>query len=106
MSMSAHPTDTPRRNPKQERIVGVDPAHGCPGTDERVAPQIGPADDGCVGAQRRAAAHAGSDELMFARELGARVLYIREYARRPAKYVIFELDAVVHRDVVLNFDVA
>src|SRR5450755_4248970 len=104
MTMSAHPADLARGDTQQKRVVGVTAADDGARANECVAAEVGAADDGRVGSERRPAPHQRGDERTFPRQLGSRIFDVREYARGAAEDVVFQLDAVVQRNVILNFD--
>jgi hypothetical protein len=54
-----------------------------------------PAHDRRIGADRRSALNPCGAELVFAFDLGARIVDIGEDARRAAGYAVFERDALV-----------
>src|SRR6185312_9485199 len=60
---------------------------------------------GAVGADRGAAAHARGLVFVFARNMAARIGDVGEDHRRAAKHIVFEDDAGIHRNIVLNLDV-
>src|SRR5206468_2653311 len=97
----AHPADAARGHTHHEAVGG----HVCcdhrAGPDEGVLAQRHAAHDRGVGTNRAAPLHQGATVLMLARDMAARVQYVGEHAGRAAEDVVFELDALVDRHVVL-----
>src|SRR5262245_17941140 len=63
------------------------------------------ADDGAVGAQRRAPLHVSGHVLSLADDVASGCLDVGKYRGGAAKNIVFERAAIVDTDVVLNFDV-
>ena len=93
------------------------PGHDRAGPDERVGPDLLAADDGCVGADGRAAPHGRRPELVLALDFRARIVDVGEDAGGAAedavlqdhafiqRHVVLYLAAVPHDDVRANHDV-
>src|SRR5690242_9151484 len=64
-----------------------------------------PADDGGIGTDGGALAHAGFLELVLAFHFGARRIDVSEHAGRPAEYTALQDHAFVQAHVILNLAV-
>ena len=106
VAVAAHPAAASRRHADHQRVVGHIAAHHRAPGDERVAAEGRAAHDGRVRADGRAAAHHRPQILAVADDLRAGVDDVGEHARRPAEDVVLQIDGVIHRDVVLDLDVA
>src|SRR5213076_1498368 len=63
------------------------------------------ADDRGVRTDRAAALHERAPVLVPARHVAPRIHHVGKHAGGPAEHVVFQLDALVDRDVVLDLDV-
>jgi hypothetical protein len=61
-----------------------------------------PADDRRIGADACPPSNRRRTEFVFPRNIGARIVHVREDAAGPAKHVVGEFDAIIDRDVVLD----
>ena len=60
------------------------------------------ADNGCIGAHRRAAADGCPPEFVLPVHIGSRIIDIGENATRAAEDIVGEFHPLENRDVVLN----
>src|SRR5712664_2668701 len=101
----AHPPHAARRHADHQAVGGhVGRDHGAR-ADERVLAECDAANDGRVGPDGAAALHERAPVFVLARDVAARVHHVGEHAGGPAEDVVFQLDALVNRDVVLDLDV-
>src|SRR6185503_9614610 len=100
-----HPALHARRVAVDDRVVRDVARDDAAGSDHAVAPERHTADDRGVRADRRTAFHQRPAVLVLALDEAAWVDHVREHHRGPAEHVVFEDDAGVVRDVVLDLDV-
>ena len=84
-------------------MIGDVLGHYGAGTDEGVLADGVAADDSAVGAEGCALFHEGGADLIHFPDFGAGVVDICEDHRGAAEDAVFEGDAFIDRDVVLNF---
>ena len=75
--------------------------HGT-GADEGIFPDGMPADDGAVGPQGGAFLDEAWADLVHLRNFGPGVVNVREYHRRSAEDAVFQGNAFIDADIVLD----
>src|SRR5207249_2550359 len=106
MAMPTHPADLTRRVAHDQREVRDALGDHRAGSDERIPPNRGPADDGGVRANRAPALQPDDLVERVSIHLGSRIGDIGQHAGGSEKDVVFDDHARVDGHVVLNLDVA
>ena len=104
MAALAHPSYLPGRNAGHQGVIFHILGHYGSGGDQGAAPYRMTAHYRAIRAERCAFAHARTRVDSVHREVRPRSIYIREYAGRTAKDIVFYLDALVNGNIVLDPD--
>src|SRR5205814_6040169 len=100
-----HPTDASRRDADHQRIGRHIFGDDAPRANEGVFIECDAANYGRISSDRRSPADQRALVFFLARYVSARIDDVGEDHRGAAKNIVFQLDALVHRHVVLNLDV-
>src|SRR5262249_26127068 len=103
LAAAAHPTDTPRRYAHHQCKVANILCHHRSGGHEGIGSDRMAAEDRGVGPDRCAASDDGTFEFSSARNERTGINHICEDTARAAEHILFENDAFVDADVVLDF---
>ncbi len=100
----AHPPYLPGRNAGHQGVIFHILGHNGTGGDQGAAPYRMTAHYRAIRAQRCALAHARTRVNSVHREVRPRSIYIREYAGRTTEDIVFDFDALVYGNIVLDAD--
>ena len=103
MPVAADPAHPSRWHAHHQSVIRNIPRHHRARADERIAADGDAANDGGVGANGRAPPHQRGLKLALTLDLAAGIDDVGENHRGAAEDVVLQDDAVVHRDVVLDF---
>ena len=104
MTALAHPPYLPGRDAGHQSVIFHILGHYGSGGDQGAPSYRMTAHYRAIRAERCAFAHARTRVNSVHREVRPRSIYIREYAGRTAEDIVFDLHALVDRNIVLNPD--
>ena len=102
LARSAHPSNPSRRISHHQREIRDIPGDDGARADEAILSERMTAHHRGIGSDRSPLADRSGPKLIFARDVGTRIVHIGEHAARSAKHIVSQLDAVVDRDIVLD----